>query len=104
MGKQIATLIDRGHSNHIGPYFPTFITHRSKTTPDIILSNRHAFHNHFSEPGPVTPSDHIPIIFKISTNPIQIKIKPRLNRRGEAVQRIIPAGVNRLVVPTSVIG
>lgn len=79
MGKQIATLINRGHATHIGPHFPTFITHRSKTTPDIILSNSLACYNHHAEPGPATPSDHIPVMFKISSSPIQIEIKPRLN-------------------------
>lgn len=63
----------------MGPHFPTYITHRSKTTPDIILSNRHSFYNHFSQPGPATPSDHTPVIFLISTNPIQIPIKARTN-------------------------
>ncbi|KAG0419455.1 hypothetical protein EQH57_0505, partial [Dictyocoela roeselum] len=67
MGKQLSTLLDRGHATHIGPYFPTFITHRSKTTPDIILSNRHAYHNFFSQPGPPTSSDHLAVIFTIST-------------------------------------
>ena len=76
-GNQIKKLIDRKHAIHVGPDFPTFITHRSKSSPDIILTNRAVFHNILAVPGPLTPSDHIPIIFKISTNPIMLKIPKR---------------------------
>ncbi|KAG0417979.1 RNA-directed DNA polymerase from mobile element jockey, partial [Dictyocoela roeselum] len=79
MGQQLQTLIDRNHATHIGPYFPTFFTHRSKTTPDIILCNNKTIHNHYAEPGPATPSDHTPVILTINSNPIQTKIKERKN-------------------------
>lgn len=79
MGHQLQTLIDRNHAIHIGPYFPTFYTHRSKTTPDIILCNNKTIHNHYAEPGPATPSDHTPVLFTINSSPIQIKIKSRKN-------------------------
>jgi hypothetical protein len=73
------TLIDRGHAIHDGPYFPTFITHRSKTSPDIVLTNKQVYQNTFSEIGPLTSSDHIPIVYTISNNPIQIPILQRIN-------------------------
>ena len=66
-------------AKHDGPYVPTFIT--SKTRPDIILKNPEAFHNIFAELGPLTSSDHIPIIYEISTTPICTEINPRLNFR-----------------------
>ena len=79
IGKQIKLLIENRIVKHDGPHFPTFITNRSKTSPDIILKNFEAFHNTFAELGPLTSSDHIPIIYKISTSPILSEILPRLN-------------------------
>ena len=73
--------MEKGIAKHDGPYFPTFITNRSKTSPDIILKTPEAFHNTFAELGPLTSSDHIPIIYKISTAPIYTEINPRLNFR-----------------------
>lgn len=78
-GKQVIQLLDRGYATHEGPLFPTYITHRSKTSPDIILANSSTFHNTYSGAGPLTPSDHIPIIFTISTSPIQIPVRERTN-------------------------
>ncbi|NJL51981.1 MAG: hypothetical protein HC930_06695 [Hydrococcus sp. SU_1_0] len=76
-GKHLHSLITRDKCIHIGPYFPTLFTHRSATSPDIALQNTNAFHNIHLKPGPITPSDHIPIIITISANPIQIPILPR---------------------------
>lgn len=76
-GKQLHSLIAQGKITHIGPYFPTLITHRSTTSPDRVLHNNRAFHNIHLQPGPITPSDHIPIIGTISANPIQIPIRQR---------------------------
>ena len=78
-GKNIDQLIRQDKCIHIGPNFPTFINHRGTTSPDIVLTNRQTFHNITLTPGPLTPSDHIPIIARISANPIQIPIKPRLH-------------------------
>ena len=80
-GHQLTMLINRGHLTHEGPNFPTFITGRSKTIPDRILHNNHTFHNTFAEPGPPTTSDHIPIVYNISANPIQIPIRERFSFR-----------------------
>ena len=77
IGKNIITLINMNKCKYIGPHFPTLIRHNSATAPDIALTNTKAFHNLHLEPGPITTSDHIPIIATISTSPIQIKIKPR---------------------------
>ena len=79
-GKQLNTLLN-SIAIHDGPHFPTYISYKCKTSPDIILKNKAAFHNTYSENGPITPSDHIPIIYHISTQPIQAKISPRLNFR-----------------------
>ena len=77
VGQQIDMLVDRGHAVHEGPNFPTFISNRSQTTPDIILTNKHAIHNTYAEQGPLVTSDHTPIVYTINSSPIQIPIKQR---------------------------
>ena len=57
---------------HIGPDFPTFYTQTRGTAPDIILTNYRTYHNTHIRPGPLTTSDHIPIVLTISTSPILI--------------------------------
>ena len=76
-GRNIDTLITENKCKHDGPFFPTLLRHNSSTSPDIILSNYKTFHNTYSYPGPMTPSDHISIVFTVSSDPIQIPIKPR---------------------------
>ena len=78
IGTAIHTLMRENKIKHIGPYFPTFIRPTCSSKPDIVLGNNKIFHNIHLTPGPCTPSDHIPIIAKITANPIQIQIKPRL--------------------------
>ena len=62
-------LINQGKMMHLGPYFPTFLHINSATIPDKIFSNKHHYLNFISEPGEITTSDHIPIIFRLSTKP-----------------------------------
>ena len=77
-GTLLMYLIDREHAVHLEPQFPTFITPRSSTTPDIIPANNRIFHNMHMEPGKLlTPSDHNYIILTLSTTLIQILIKTR---------------------------
>ena len=40
------------------------------TTPDLVLSNNKTHHNIDIKPGPLTTSDHIPIIVLITANTI----------------------------------
>ena len=77
-GKQVVTLINANKCKHIGPFFDTRITANTTRKPDIALTNKQAHLNTYLKAGPLTPSDHLPIIMKISTNPIQIPITPRL--------------------------
>ena len=81
VGRNIYTLLEENRITHLGPHFPTYIHTRACTSPDIVLANRHAFYNIQLQPGPITSSDHVPIIAQISANPIQIPIKPRPNFR-----------------------
>ena len=73
VGKSIVKLINKGKMMHLGPYFPTFLHRNSATIPDKIFSNKHHYLNCYSEPGEITTSDHIPIIFKLSTKPFIIE-------------------------------
>jgi len=76
-GRNLKILIDDGKCTHRGPHFPTWISHNAATSPDIALANRRAFHNIYLRGGPITPSDHIPVVATISSSPIQIPIRPR---------------------------
>lgn len=78
-GRQINRLIQNGAIQHIGPDFPTFYTHGRGTTPDIILSNHRVYHNIHTEQGPLSTSDHIPIILTISASPILVPSPPKPN-------------------------
>lgn len=78
-GRQINTLIQNRLIQHVGPDFPTYYTHRRGTTPDIILTNHRTYHNTHAVEGPLTTSDHIPIIYTIATAPIPIPAPPRPN-------------------------
>ena len=77
VGRAIDNLINNNKCKLAGPTFPTLIRHNSATSPDIVLTNNRDYHNLHLRPGPMTPSDHIPIIATINSNPIQIPIKPR---------------------------
>lgn len=81
-GRQIHTLIHNRTLQHRGPYFPTFYTQGRGTTPDIILTNYRTHHNIHITPGPLTSSDHIPILLTISSSPILIPApkKPNLKQ------------------------
>ena len=69
-GNNIARLLLDGVLTHLGPDFPTYISGEHATTPDIVLGNRFADLSVVMEPGPLSTSDHIPIVATISTNPI----------------------------------
>lgn len=74
--------LERFHSNnkliHLGPEFATYIGANTATTPDLILANNKIYHNHKIELGPLTSSDHLPIIFNITckalTEPCPIRL------------------------------
>lgn len=61
----------------MGPYFATYHDRNSDTTPDIILCNDKTYRNILIEPGPLTTSDHNPILCKITAKPIEISTTPR---------------------------
>lgn len=81
VGKNVHRLIELDYCKHEGPDFPTLLRHNSATSPDIVLTNMKTFHNLQLRPGPMTTSDHIPIIANISIEPFKIPIVPRKSMR-----------------------
>lgn len=78
IGTFLSHMTATGQLTHLGPDFCTFVNHMGSGKPDIVLSNRNAYHNWYIERGPISPSDHLPICMRITTSPILIPIKPRL--------------------------
>ena len=76
-GNIINNMIERNMVEYIGPDFNTRVGHAGITRLDIILKNRVAFFNYMMREGELTMSDHIPILFKISTTAIIKEIMPR---------------------------
>ena len=79
VGNAIQMLIDRNKLVHIGPNFPTFYSHNSNSTPDIILTNNNTYHNINITQGPTTPSDHLPIIIKLTAQATHTVTTPVYN-------------------------
>ena len=75
VGKNLDRFLRQGKLSYLGPNFPTFFCPRGSTTPDIILGNSKIFHNIESSPGPVTLSDHLPVLLTLTTKAI---LKPSL--------------------------
>ena len=78
VGRKLSSLVQQGKLMHLGPDFPTFVTHNSATSPDIVLCNRRCHHNILIERGPLTASDHLPIIITVDTGIIKVPISPKL--------------------------
>lgn len=78
VGNGLATFINRGKAIHLGPNFPTFFTN-NMSTPDIVISNNKAIHNILINPGPITSSDHLPVIVKLTSTAITTPIPSSYN-------------------------
>ncbi len=83
VGNSLSNLINQGKLIHLGPHFPTFFGRNSRTSPDKVFANRHHYLNCIIETGELTTSDHIPIVFKLSTVPFIIQ-KPKTYRINKA--------------------
>ena len=70
VGRELVQYLRHQTVRHIGPAFPTYYGPNSTSSPDIVLTNTNNFFYHTLTPGPMTTSDHIPIILDISTSPI----------------------------------
>ena len=67
-------------ANFLGPEFGTLIGRGGK--PDIILANSKHHYNTAIIEGEITTSDHIPIIFKLSSRPIVKELRKRKDFRN----------------------
>ena len=80
-GTQLLQIMTK-NTRFLGPDFHTTYgaapNGTAKGRPDLILANRLSlpFHHHAS-PGPLSGSDHIPVILHLSPNPIAIPSPPR---------------------------
>ena len=63
-------MISRNLVSFVGPDFNTRTGQHGVSRPDIILRNNQAFYNYSIREGDLTTSDHIPVIFTISTTTI----------------------------------
>lgn len=81
-GNQLNTICTLKNLRFLGPdFYTTYKTTQHGTgrgRPDLVLANRQTlqFHHHLS-PGPLIGSDHLPVILRISTNPIYIPCPPK---------------------------
>lgn len=78
VGKGLNIFYQNNKLIHLGPNFPTFFNINSASTPDLVLCNNKTFHNHKIEQGPLSSSDHLPIILTITSKAITEAVPPRL--------------------------
>ena len=78
LGRQLYSFYTRKRLQFLGPDFDTFFAPGRTGRPDLVLANRAAniFHSHLA-PGPLSGSDHIPVILTVSVNPILIPATSR---------------------------
>lgn len=98
-GNQLQKMIDNRLIQHVGPHFPTFFTRNRRTNPDIILSNNSTYHNYHITQGPITTSDHIPIIMTISSSPILIPSPARKNLKKANWENFSEEINNNMTIP-----
>lgn len=79
IGELIYQYMRGGNATHVGPFFKTYVTPRASGTPDIVLVNNKFNYNIQISPGPLTTSDHLPLVIRMSTSPLQVPVPPRLN-------------------------
>ena len=77
LGEQFYDFVRRGVVTFLGPDFYTFIGGNNKGKPDLALTNRHHHFNYALLEGPLTSSDHLPMVCQLSTKPIAIPTLPR---------------------------
>ena len=75
-GRELMAIFNTKRLHYIGPDFETFYGPNGRGRPDLVFGNRAAlpYHTH-CRPGPITGSDHIPVVITITTNPIQVPEK-----------------------------
>ena len=77
VGRQLNTMLTNNELCHLGPDFPTRINNTTASTIDIVLATPNASLNIHLKPGPLTSSDHTPVVLTLSTSPIQVPTRER---------------------------
>ena len=72
-GNALNLLLRNNQIVHLGPDFKTVVTPRGVGNPDVILGNNKIHFNLLIDQGPITSSDHLPVIVKLATKPIAIQ-------------------------------
>ena len=72
VGTSLNQLLVASRITHLGPNFNTWANQRKSGRPDIVISNSRNHHCHHIAPGPLTTSDHLPLIMTISCDPIML--------------------------------
>ena len=78
MGTGINNLIHQEKATFMGPDFKTWIGPIGTGTPDIMIGNKNIHMNYSITQGPLTSSDHLPLIIRLSTKAITIPKKKTL--------------------------
>ena len=76
-GVGLSRLIDQGRLDYIGPNFPTYVDYHGSHRPDGVFTNARQHHCHRVTPGPVTTSDHLPMVIDVSCDAITIPAPSR---------------------------
>ena len=79
VGRALVNMMDQGRLHHLGPNFTTWASFngRLSSRPDQIFTNGKHHHCHHISPGPVTSSDHLPMILDISCDAIKVPAPTR---------------------------
>ena len=91
-------IINQGVATHMGPDIRMWIGPRGIGTPDIVLGNQNMHMNSSITQGPLTSSDHIPMIIRLSTKAITISKRPTLSYQKvnwENFQRAVEPNMTR---------
>ena len=70
VGRSLNRFLSTGKLIHLGPTFNTFHNVQGSSTPDIVLANNKTYHNINITQGPLTSSDHTPIILTVTKKKI----------------------------------
>ena len=81
VGNSLYRLINGGLLTYLGPEFKTYIRSNVTGKPDILLGNINLYHNISSQQGPMTTSDHLPVILTISERPIAVQVQKQYDYR-----------------------
>lgn len=76
-GRHLHQILCLKNLRFLGPDFHTCFTPNGSGRPDLAFTNRRSLHlHHHMSPGPPCGSDHLPLLLRISCNPISVPSSP----------------------------